>query len=212
VTWMLAHMRFAQLAPRPTAVTESSAWPSGLGHLSNPRFKTSCQMHLFTLNDRSKVSKVHRATCTQLGLVGFRLHDARHHWAVRAARAAQLGHVDATMVLRVYVGSSLARTTGKGGSASLVCRIVPPSRRLYYRRYYTRGYGAQGTDAIKPPNHCRLTACVSSRGGTRTRDPGIMRNGASPCPPLSAYRTTRPAPRNPRRATVHSARLSARHH
>jgi integrase/recombinase XerD len=65
---------------------------------------------LFTLNDRSKVSRTHKATCAGLGLDGFRLHDARHHWAVRAARAgtppeiiaAQLGHVDATMVLRVY--------------------------------------------------------------------------------------------------------------
>jgi integrase len=65
---------------------------------------------LFTLRDRSKTSKVHRKICVALGLVGYRLHDARHHWAVRAAKAgtppeiiaAQLGHVDATMVLRVY--------------------------------------------------------------------------------------------------------------
>jgi hypothetical protein len=35
---------------------------------------------------------------------------------------------------------------------------------------------------------------ANSRGGTRTRDPGIMRNGALPCPRLSAYRTPRAAP------------------
>src|ERR687889_224554 len=45
-----------------------------------------------------------------LGLLGYRLHDARHHWAVRMARAGapfeliarQLGHRDVAMVAKVY--------------------------------------------------------------------------------------------------------------
>jgi integrase len=65
---------------------------------------------LVALNDRSRVSKEHKKICDALGFLGYRLHDARHHWAVRAAKAgtpaeiiaAQLGHVDGTMVLRVY--------------------------------------------------------------------------------------------------------------
>jgi integrase len=68
------------------------------------------EARLFTVSDRSKASKTHKRACGELGLVGYRLHDTRHHWAVRAAKAgtppeiiaAQLGHVDATMVLRVY--------------------------------------------------------------------------------------------------------------
>jgi integrase len=44
-----------------------------------------------------------------LGLEGYRLHDARHHWAVRMARAGapieliarQLGHRDVAMVAKV---------------------------------------------------------------------------------------------------------------
>lgn len=65
---------------------------------------------LFPGLNRWTVSDEHRAACQRLGFAGYRLHDARHHWAVRAMRAGapaeivarQLGHADATLVLRVY--------------------------------------------------------------------------------------------------------------
>lgn len=68
------------------------------------------EARLFSLNDPPRVSKGHEGTCRALGLDDYRLHDARHHWAVRQAKAgtpaeiiaAQLGHSDATMVIKVY--------------------------------------------------------------------------------------------------------------
>lgn len=59
---------------------------------------------------RHEVSRQHRLLAAKLGLTGYQLRDSRHAWAVRAARAGtpveiiarQLGHVDATMVLKVY--------------------------------------------------------------------------------------------------------------
>lgn len=65
---------------------------------------------LFTERSVPQASRRHADLLKALGLRGYRLHDSRHHWAVRMARigtpaeliARQLGHVDATMVLRVY--------------------------------------------------------------------------------------------------------------
>jgi integrase len=68
------------------------------------------EVRLFALADRSKASKVHKRITESVGLKGCHLHDARHHWAVRQARAGtpaeliarQLGHSNPTMVLKVY--------------------------------------------------------------------------------------------------------------
>jgi integrase len=56
------------------------------------------------------VGDVHPQRLRAIGLEGYRLHDARHHWAGRMARAGppfeliarQLGHRDVTMVAKVY--------------------------------------------------------------------------------------------------------------
>ncbi len=56
------------------------------------------------------MSEAHRQRLRALGLIGYRLHDARHHWAVRMARAGapfeliarQLGHRDVAMVAKIY--------------------------------------------------------------------------------------------------------------
>ena len=38
-------------------------------------------------NHTMGVSDVHRERLRALGLAGYRLHDSRHHWAVRTVRA-----------------------------------------------------------------------------------------------------------------------------
>ncbi len=65
---------------------------------------------VFRGTNRYQASDVHRERLRALGLEGYRLHDARHHWAVRMARsgapfeliARQLGHRDVAMVAKVY--------------------------------------------------------------------------------------------------------------
>ena len=60
--------------------------------------------------NRWTVSDKHRAACDTLEIEDYQLRDARHTYAVRAVRAGapfeavaqQLGHVDTTMVVRVY--------------------------------------------------------------------------------------------------------------
>lgn len=80
---------------------------------------------LFSGVSRWTASDVHRAALERLRLRGegrnaLRLHDARHHWAVRAVRAGtpielvarQLGHADGTLALRVY-GRFVPTTTDR---------------------------------------------------------------------------------------------------
>lgn len=67
---------------------------------------------LFPGIDRWMAGDAHRAACKALGdtFADYRLHDARHTYAVRAIRAgapfehvaSQLGHADTTMVVKVY--------------------------------------------------------------------------------------------------------------
>ncbi len=67
---------------------------------------------MFPALGRDKATKDHLKMVKALELYreGINLHAARHHWAVRAIRAGtpaevvgrQLGHKDATMVLKVY--------------------------------------------------------------------------------------------------------------
>ncbi len=65
---------------------------------------------LFPGVDRWFVADAHRDACAALKISDYTARDARHTWAVRMARAGtppqqiakQLGHKDATMVLKVY--------------------------------------------------------------------------------------------------------------
>jgi integrase len=65
---------------------------------------------LFPDVTRWSASNRHRAACRALGIADYRMHDHRHSWAVRAARAGtpseliarQLGHSNAAMVHKVY--------------------------------------------------------------------------------------------------------------
>jgi integrase len=67
---------------------------------------------LFPTLNRWSASDAHRAACKALGddFADYRMHDARHSYAVRAIRAGaplehvarQLGHADTQMVVKVY--------------------------------------------------------------------------------------------------------------
>lgn len=67
---------------------------------------------LFPSVDRWSASEAHRAACKELGedFADYRMHDARHSYAVRAIKAGaslehvarQLGHADTQMVVKVY--------------------------------------------------------------------------------------------------------------
>ena len=84
------------------------AWPYVERHVAN----MTPSAPLFAGIDRWRASDVHRAACKELGdgFEDYRLHDARHTYAVRAIKAGaslehvaeQLGHVDTTMVVKVY--------------------------------------------------------------------------------------------------------------
>jgi len=143
-----------------------------------------CDARAVTLGtiDRWKASDYHRERLRAFGLPALRLHDSRHHWAVENLRAGvpvelvarQLGHRDATMVLKVYG------------------RFIPHDvewaywrERLAERQASSlRGRGAAGGAATpselhnshenSPATTWDREASDDSRGGTRTRDPGIM--------------------------------------
>jgi integrase len=82
------------------------AWPFVAAHLRSVRPGE----RVFRGVDRWQAAHEHRERLRALGLLGYRLHDSRHHWAVRMARtgapfeliARQLGHRDVAMVAKVY--------------------------------------------------------------------------------------------------------------
>jgi integrase len=82
------------------------AWPALKRHLA---LKHPAAL-LFPRVSRWTASDKHREACKALGIENYRLHDARHTYAVRAIRAGasfeviaeQLGHADTTMAVRVY--------------------------------------------------------------------------------------------------------------
>lgn len=66
---------------RPARVA-NWAWPYVEAHLAS----VLPGERVFRGVDRWMAGDVHRERLRALGLVGYRLHDARHHWAVRMAR------------------------------------------------------------------------------------------------------------------------------
>jgi integrase len=82
------------------------AWPYVEAHCST--------MHpnapLFPHCDRWRAQDHHKEACKALGIEDYRIHDHRHSYAVRAARAGtpaeliarQLGHANAVLVLKIY--------------------------------------------------------------------------------------------------------------
>ncbi len=137
---------------------------------------------LFRGIDRWQASEAHRERCRALGLTGYRLHDARHHWAVRMARAGapfeliarQLGHRDVAMVAKVY-GRFKPDTEERD-------RWERIASHRDCEKWAARGAKGGATPSAhaeeqseeSPATAYECEASDSSRGGTRTRDPGIM--------------------------------------
>ncbi|MGH7649937.1 MAG: tyrosine-type recombinase/integrase, partial [Gemmatimonadaceae bacterium] len=128
---------------------------------------------LFPKIDRWLAGDAHRAACAALEFEDYQLRDQRHSYAVRAARAGtpaeliarQLGHANAVLVLKVYG------------------RFMPSQQE---RDRWEKIAALQDAESIEmgratgraPRNETSKPALsdwpISSRGGTRTRDPGIM--------------------------------------
>ena len=144
------------------------AWPYVEAHLG----AVLPGERVFRGTDRWEASDYHRERLRALGLPHHRLHDSRHHWAVRMVRAGmplelvarQLGHRDVVMVAKVYgrlVPSSPERD-----------RWEEIATQLDRERWMGSSVGSSGEkldelDSITPWED-------DSRGGTRTHDPGIM--------------------------------------
>ncbi len=137
--------------------------------------------------DRWRALDSQNEACAKLGIEkGYRLHDARHSYAVRAARAgtpaeliaAQLGHANAMMVIKIY-----GRFMPSQADRDLWEMRAAAMDTARWRELSERGLTPISVPSKKPsavsnktksPNPLELDDFESSRGGTRTRDPGIM--------------------------------------
>ena len=129
--------------------------------------------------DRWRSRDHHATACKALSIENYWVRDARHSYAVRAARAGtpaeliakQLGHANATMVLKVYgrfMSEQGDRDCWELAAAAMDVKNAPIPFPVP---------DAQATSTVestKSPNPLGLDDFESSRGGTRTRDPGIM--------------------------------------
>jgi integrase len=154
------------------------AWPFVAEHLAT----VLPGERVFIGLDRWGVGKSHRSRLRMLGLEGYRLHDARHHWAVRMARAGasfeliarQLGHRDVAMVAKVY-----GRFKPDTEERDRWERIAAARDKAKWPRGVANDVakeesGVENLDEESPATPREREASNDSRGGTRTRDPGIM--------------------------------------
>jgi Phage integrase family len=133
---------------------------------------------LFRGIHRWAAGDAHRQRLHALGLLDYRLHDSRHHWAVRMVRAGmplelvarQLGHRDVVMVAKVYgrfVPNHQERDRWEHAAAALDIE-------KWGQMGTVAGTSAPATEASEVANINDVSDFENSRGGTRTRDPGIM--------------------------------------
>jgi integrase len=154
------------------------AWPIVAEHLAT----VLPGERVFRGFDRWAVGEAHRQRLRVLGLEGYRLHDARHHWAVRMARAGapfeliarQLGHRDVAMVAKVYGRFKPDTEERDRWERIAAARDV--------EKWPSSGAkaGAKDAEPLQNPHEETPASATAhegyedSRGGTRTRDPGIM--------------------------------------
>ena len=127
----------------------------------------------------------------------YRLHDQRHSYAVRASRAGtpaevvarQLGHANAVLVLKVYgrfmpgqqdrdrweliaAADDARRAEGLIRALEQLEDSGPEAGRPVYQTVYQKK--ERPIRQALDPATTRKSTTSHSRGGTRTRDPGIM--------------------------------------
>ena len=104
--WTLRPARCAPGARRRGHVTVSPGWPTGHGRSSGGTWLLRDRERTGVPRTRSLGGgEAHHQRLRVPGLEGYGLHDARHCWAVRIARAGtpfelvarQLGHRDVAM-------------------------------------------------------------------------------------------------------------------
>jgi integrase len=128
---------------------------------------------LFPGIDRWQAADAHNDACDLAEIEDYQLRDQRHSYAVRAERAGtpaeliarQLGHANAVRVLKVY-GKFMPSQQDRDKWEKLATLQDEASE----KRDTVRGTVARKnitSDDLSP-------SPASSRGGTRTRDPGIM--------------------------------------
>jgi integrase len=131
---------------------------------------------LFPGVHRWAASDAHRAACRLAEIENYQLRDQRHSYAVRAARsgtpaefiARQLGHADAVLVLKVY-GRFMPSQQERDRWEKIA--DIQDKEAAAMKRSCTVLGTVPRNEMNQPPVTDWLT---NSRGGTRTRDPGIM--------------------------------------
>ena len=111
------------------------------------------------------------------------MHDSRHFYAIRAIRAGtpyelvarQLGHADVAMVAKVY-----GRFAPRSDERDRRERIAAAQDQNSSEMGAPVGAPSEAPNNEKARKLLAPRALRNSRGGTRTLDPGIMRNGRSP--------------------------------
>ena len=138
---------------------------------------------LFASVDRWTAGDAHRAACTRAKIENYQMRDQRHSYAVRAARAGtpaeliarQLGHANAVLVLKVY-GRFMPSQQERDKWEKLAHLQDEESARIA-EASCTVSCTPPRNDMSQPQSSDWLT---NSRGGTRTRDPGIMSENVAP--------------------------------
>ena len=126
---------------------------------------------------RRTLARAHRRACKTLRIADYTQRDARHSYAVRAIRsgvpaeivARPLGHANAVLVLKVY-----GRFAPNMHERDQWERIAAAADRPLESGVYQSVYQSTKTGNEKSSKLLNLDDLLHSRGGTRTRDPGIM--------------------------------------
>jgi hypothetical protein len=132
---------------------------------------------LFRGIDRWQGGEAHRARLVALGLPHHRVHDSRHFYAIRAIRAGtpyelvarQLGHADGAMVAKAY-GRFAPRSDERDRWEKIAAALDKKTSEMGA----PVGVPSAPNENTKPANPKGVSRSSNSRGGTRTRDPGIM--------------------------------------
>ena len=130
--------------------------------------------------DRWAARETRVDACKALGIANYRQQDHRHSWAVRALRAGtpvelvsrQLGHANAVLVLKVY--GRFRPTHEDRDKWERNAAMQDEQAAAVATRGSVHGSIQIRSKTGKAANRMPISGLRSSRGGTRTRDPGIM--------------------------------------